>query len=116
MCGDPILKKDGVTINTRASWHPICVTEYRLIHFPNDTRRAVWQRDKGRCYLCGTRVGRREWELEHIRPLYEAHGDINFWKLDNCGTACVDCHKEKSAREAGERAKKRREAKQNITE
>jgi hypothetical protein len=106
-CGGDILKKDG-SINKRASWHPKCVTEYRLVHFPNDTRRAVWKRDKGKCYICGTIVGRREWELEHIRPLIEAKGDLSFWQLPNCACVCIPCHQKKTAKEAGERAAARR--------
>lgn len=109
-CGGAIYRKNGA-INTRANWHPDCVKSYRLIHFPRDTKKAVWQRDKGVCYLCGTRKARRDWELEHIQPLYLAEGRIEFWQLDNLATACRPCHKEKTAKEAGDRAKARKNLK-----
>ena len=102
-CGLVIFKKTG-DINTRANWHPDCVKAYRVIHFPRDTKRAVWNRDKGICYLCGSRVGHKEWELEHIRPLYEALGRIEYWELPNLGTACRPCHKIKTRGEASARA------------
>ena len=109
MCGQEILKKDG-SINKRASWHPACVVEYRLIHFPTDTRRAVWKRDRGVCYLCGENAGRHGWEVEHIKPLYESNGDITYWQLSNIAAVCVPCHQKKSAKEAGQRAQARRDA------
>jgi hypothetical protein len=112
-CGEDILKKDG-SINKRASWHPACVTEYRLVHFPNDTRRAVWKRDKGVCYLCREVVSKKAWEMEHIKPLFEAEGDLTFWQLPNIAVCCVPCHRKKSAEEAGRRAAIRKAAKAKI--
>lgn len=108
-CGKVILKGDKP--NLRANWHPKCVEAYRLVHFPRDTRRAVWKRDQGRCYICGCVVGRKGWELEHIKPLYEAKGRISYWEMPNLGTACVPCHKAKTAREAGLRAEEKRKRK-----
>lgn len=32
------------------------------------------------------------WQHDHIRPLVEANGNIDFWKLDNCQTLCGACH------------------------
>lgn len=98
-------------VNKRASWHPKCVEQYRLIHFPRDTRRAVWKRDKGQCYICGETVGKKEWELEHKKPLFEAKGRISYWKMPNLGTACKPCHKKKTAEEAARRAEARRKKK-----
>lgn len=109
-CGENILKADG-SINKRSNWHPKCVEEYKLIHFPRDTRRAVWKRDRGVCYLCHQIVNKNAWEMEHIRPLYEANGDITFWELPNIAVCCIPCHREKSAREAGARAAIKRAAK-----
>lgn len=105
-CGEVILNRVG-KINYRASWHQSCVRKYRLIHFPRVTRRAVWNRDKGKCYLCGTVVV--DWELEHIQPLFEAEGRIEYWEMPNLATACKPCHKAKTASEAKRRAEKRRD-------
>lgn len=113
VCGKAIIKNDK--INTRANWHPACVKEYKLVHFPRETRKAVWARDKGRCYICGGVVGKKEWELEHIKPLYEAKGRISYWELPNCGTACKPCHKKKTAAEAGLRAEARKADKPRKT-
>lgn len=111
-CGEMVLKKDGA-VNKRANWHPPCVAEYKIIYWPAATRKAVWKRDKGICVVCSKNCGRHAWDVEHTRPLYEANGDIEFWKMSNTTTYCKDCHKEKSAREAGERAAARRAAKEN---
>ena len=106
-CGYTILRPDGRQ-NFRANWHPACVKEYRLIHFPADTRKAVWKRDQGVCGYCGVQCSRTAWDVEHVKPLYEANGDLDYWKMSNTVTACLPCHKKKSAKEAAERAAKRR--------
>ena len=106
-----IFKKDGVTPNKRANWHPACVKEYKLIAWPNATRREVWKRDKGVCRTCGhqcARKGTDVWHLDHIKPLIEANGDLNFWKMGNLQTLCSSCHHSKTGREATARAAARR--------
>lgn len=102
-CGDPILQANGL-INLRANWHKSCVEKYRFIYFPKDTRRAVWARDAGKCYMCGEIFTKDQWEVEHIKPLYEAQGRMEYWELHNLGTACRPCHKKKTADEARHRA------------
>lgn len=114
-CGGIILNRIG-KINQRASWHQDCVRRYRLVHFPRDTRRAVWNRDEGVCYMCGIQLDKKSWELEHIKPLYEAEGRIEYWELPNLGTSCKPCHKEKTKREAKARAEKRRIDKLNSVQ
>lgn len=44
------------------------------------------------------------WQHDHIRPLVDANGDLQFWRLANIQTLCTACHKAKTAREARERA------------
>ncbi len=111
-CGTVVLNKKGVQ-NLRSRWHPECVKEYRLIYWPTSTRRAVWNRDQGACAACGVISPRRggHWHVDHRKPLIEAQGDLSFWKLPNLQTLCQPCHHQKTAREAGERAAKRREKK-----
>lgn len=108
-CGKGIIKKDG-SPNLRASWHPKCVEEYKIIYWPNNTKRAVWSRDKGKCAKCQTICSRKNWDMDHIQPLVEAHGRIDYWKLPNLQTLCKSCHKSKTGQEATARAEKRRSA------
>lgn len=109
-CGESILKADGST-NKRAKWHPKCVMEYKLIHWPKETRRAVYKRDKGVCAKCGHNCARKYsdvWHLDHIQPLIESQGNLDFWKLPNLQTLCQPCHHAKTGSEATERAARRR--------
>lgn len=100
---------------SRATWHPACAKEYRFLHWPSESRKIVWKRDKGVCASCKHQCEKRRngWHLDHIKPLIGANGDLSFWSLGNMQTLCVPCHKEKTANEAKERAKERRARKQN---
>ncbi len=55
---------------------------------------------------------RSAWEVEHAFPLElvdRTRPDaLKYWQLDNLRTACLPCHKRKTAREAQARAKERR--------
>ena len=100
-CGNVITKEDG-TINMRKSWHDQCVDEYMIIYHTREARKHVYKRDKGECNYCGKNCGRRRWDLDHIRPLWEQKGvkekdlDWSYWALDNLQTLCRKCHKEKT--------------------
>ncbi len=108
-CGDTLLDKNG-KVRTRASWHEDCLEEYKTIYWPGHTRDVIWIRDRGQCAKCPTKFNskRGEWEVDHIRPLIEANGNIEFWKTPNLMTLCGDCHKKKTAGEATARAAARR--------
>jgi hypothetical protein len=109
-CGQPILREDG-TINKRMHWHPECAKQYNLIYDLTKQRKAVFARDRGVCHICGT-VDERlhgNWDMDHLVPLSESRGRIEAWHLNNIGTKCVACHREKSAEETKRRAKRRRE-------
>lgn len=108
-CGEIILTDKG-RHNRRANWHKPCVAAYKRIYWPRETRKAVFKRDGGICCDCGLVCDNKSepWEVDHIRPLYEANGDIDFWKMPNLATRCLDCHKQKSAREAAQRAAARK--------
>lgn len=96
---------------SRSRWHPACVKEYKLLFWPTATRQAVWRRDKGKCNVCGVqcdRKGANGWDLDHIKPLIEAQGDLSFWQLGNLQTLCKPCHKSKTSNEATKRAAERR--------
>lgn len=109
-CNEEIgLTKRGKPSKSR--WHAACVTEYKMLFWPTATRRAVWKRDKGVCRECGTQCdkkGANGWHMDHIKPLVEAKGDLNYWRLPNLQTLCKVCHTAKTSREATERATKRR--------
>jgi 5-methylcytosine-specific restriction endonuclease McrA len=69
---------------------------------PNDVRLRIFRNNAGLCYLTLRRIAPGDaWELEHIIPLSMGgeHKEINL------RPALVAPHKEKSAREAGQRAK-----------
>lgn len=109
-CGEEIIKNGKR--NNRANWHPACVKKYTLVHFPRETRKAVYRRDQGVCATCGHSSGRRGWELDHRQPLVEAQGRIEYWELPNLQTLCRPCHVAKTSAEATARADKRRAEKE----
>ncbi len=84
-CAKPIVKADGAP-DLRKTWHPACVTDYKIACSSSDQRRAVYARDKGVCARCGrdTDAERRGhfrrltyhntgklWQADHIKPLID---------------------------------------------
>ena len=59
-------------------------------------KRRIWQRDGGRCCLCGRVADLCDSELDHRIALQFGGGneEANLWTL------CTECHRQKSAREA----------------
>ncbi len=124
MCGLGIYKDDK--INKRSTWHPKCADEYMMIYHAGETRRRIWQRDKGQCAKCNnvqprrSRIKHLKWHVDHIRPLYEQKGkrfdeiDLTYWHEENLQTLCFQCHADKSALEAKDRADKRAIEKEKI--
>lgn len=145
-CGQPVLTPAGQP--TKGTWHPRCVTAFKLLCWPAETRKAVWARDRGRCAHCRKRVGDyrqiadwfvfdrdrdssklagrrailsrhqarlraawgardRTWQHDHIRPLVEAEGRIEFWQMANLQLLCSPCHIAKG-REDNRRRKQQR--------
>ena len=128
-CGEAILHESGPKRgepNRRRRWHPACVDVYNESD-PQEARRRVRKRDRGRCAVCGVDTyavkrsvrGRgshrklRElgykprkslWELDHIVPLIDGGGH----DLANLQTLCTPCHKVKTASEAARRGRDRR--------
>ena len=99
-----------------------CVHEWKIRTQPAYARKLVFQRDKGRCALCGeTKFGGRQanyrgvvlsyksprpiWCMDHHRPVVEGGGECG---LDNLRTLCVECHKGETAKLAARRAEARR--------
>jgi 5-methylcytosine-specific restriction endonuclease McrA len=86
------------------------VDEYLLRTSPGGIRAAVQKRDHGICAECGLPCDRccpvvgqytGGWAADHIVPVWRGGGECG---LDNLQTLCVPCHRQKTAREAAERA------------
>lgn len=60
-CDAPILGGGGKP--TGGTWHADCVQAFKLIHWPAETRRSVFERDRGVCARCGVDSGaqKRGW-------------------------------------------------------
>ena len=52
------------------------------------TRKALYERDGYRCYLCGKEFNERKLSIDHIKPLSKGGG--NSW--ENCITCCRICN------------------------
>jgi 5-methylcytosine-specific restriction endonuclease McrA len=116
-CGEAILDAKG-KLRIRANWHAGCLEAYKTIYWPAHTRKAVWKRDHGQCAHCPTKADsiRGNWHVDHIKPLIEAKGDLDYWRMENLATLCVECHTIKTSAEATARAAARRAALASIHE
>jgi 5-methylcytosine-specific restriction endonuclease McrA len=54
-------------------------------------RRAVFDRDQGVCYLCGTSVSFFEFHVDHVVPI--SRGGLHT--MFNIATACSSCNRRK---------------------
>jgi len=71
---------------------------------PSLLRAMVFQRDRGVCAVCAQDCKHLQWDADHVIPLHRGGSNC----IGNVQTLCVDCHREKSAAEATERARIRR--------
>jgi len=62
------------------------------------SRMLVYDRDDGRCHLCGKKVNPKRWHLDHIVPL--ALGGEHSYR--NVAVACPKCNLSKGARRCGQ--------------
>lgn len=83
---------------------------------PPKVRLRIFNRENGVCYLSGVKiVAGQAWELEHKIPLASKPGLVSGLHREfNLFPALVAPHKEKTAREATERAKSDRMAMANL--
>lgn len=49
--------------------------------------------------------------MDHIKPLIESNGNLEYWKMGNLQTLCKSCHHKKTGEEATQRAEERKKAK-----
>ena len=104
-CNNTIFNDDG-SVNTRRKWHPACLHDWSIIADNKYAKRCVKKRDKGICAKCGKYCHYRyEWQADHIKPLIDAHGDLDYWRLENIQTLCNACHGIKTGQENSGRAK-----------
>lgn len=142
-CGEPILHERGPKAGTPMlprSWHPECVTTYKLHAWPAVQTAFVRKRDGDRCAVCGDSAqkwnrGRTMYvwapkpedrtsvceidrvsalELDHRTPLWSIQDRptterVWFYGPENLQLLCPLHHAEKTRREAGERAVRRKQ-------
>lgn len=73
---------------------------------PKHVLARIFRRADGRCHISKRKIQVGEpWEAEHVRPLWAARPGENLNRESNLAPALVDAHAEKTAKEAGEKAK-----------
>lgn len=73
---------------------------------PRTVRARVFRRYEGRCHITKRKIAAGEaWDLEHVRPLWEARPGENLNRESNLAPALKAPHVEKTAEEATDRAK-----------
>lgn len=73
---------------------------------PRTVRARVFRTHEGICHISKRKIGAGEpWDLEHVKPLSMARPGENLNRESNLAPALTGPHREKTAREAGERAK-----------
>lgn len=129
-CGEAVMNLKGES--SKGRWHPACVSAYKLAAWSAEQRRVCWERDKGVCGVCGVdsvdlrsraaatyreqgysdewimaRLAKsgKLWQADHIRPLVDGGGlDLAYFEASNLMTLCSACHRQKTSREASQRA------------
>jgi len=104
-CGKPVQKP-------RRTWHAECLREYNL-HTSADVQfRFLVKRDGDLC--ANGNCGKLGHEVDHRTPLWKIRDlpeceRIQYYGPDNIWLLCSKCHRDKTKREAGERAALARE-------
>jgi len=62
------------------------------------SRAAVYERDAGRCHICGKKVPKKGWHLDHIIPL--ARGGEHSYR--NVAVSCPMCNMRKHTKAGGQ--------------
>ncbi|MFA5489584.1 MAG: hypothetical protein WC284_10240, partial [Candidimonas sp.] len=72
LCGNGTCRWCGKPTKTnRHSWHGDCLETFKTIYWPQHTRIAVWQRDRGKCVRCNHIDDHPNglWDVDHRRRL-----------------------------------------------
>lgn len=113
-CGRVMLTKLKKPDRRRTCHKGECRTNFNCVSSPGGARFELWKRDDGVCAMCGVRCDlygstrNGDWNVDHIYPLWlvdrtqpEAY---RYWMPGNLQTLCLEHHKEKSRRDARDRA------------
>lgn len=95
----------------RRSWcSDACVDLWNLATMPRVQLSQLVALHGPGCWSCGS--DHDGLEVEHVRPLWsltdDERGELRWWLPFNLQLLCRTCHRAKTAREAGERAARRR--------
>jgi hypothetical protein len=93
-CGEPIIENGKV--NGRKHWHTPCALVWNVMNNPSEARLHVTRRENFTCEECGYHNVDGRFEVDHIKPLFEAKGDPTYWQSPNLMLLCLDCHKIKT--------------------
>jgi hypothetical protein len=102
-------------LSPRGRWHGACVAAWGLWNAPASHLMALKRAQGHRCAVSGRRL-RRDAEVDHRVPLYRVWRDerdrpwpdlLAFWGAPNLQVIGLEAHRDKSAREADERARRR---------
>ena len=121
-----------------------CAEKFSVAYFPSQTRRHVFQRDRGVCAICGLDTERMRRVLKWVKIIHRQHvaswaafifgydgfyAKGHFWQadhihecakggwgkgLENFRTLCTPCHKAQTKRLAGELAELRRQKRNSL--
>lgn len=90
---DQLMKDDDVT-NKKGIYFYVLTRQERYLNiraFDNKTKRTAYEKQNGRCPVCGMTYKFEEMEADHIKPWSKGgHTD-----LDNCQMLCKKCNREK---------------------
>jgi len=82
---------------------------------PAHVRLRVFERHGGICHIAKRKIMAGEkWELEHVKPLWQAAPGENLNRESNMAPALAAPHKQKTAEEASMRAKERRQREKHL--
>lgn len=93
-CGESIIENGKV--NGRKHWHQECADLWKIMNNPSEARVAIHKRDNYTCQDCGHQDRFGTFEVDHVKPLYEANGDPTYWQPGNLTLLCTECHKSKT--------------------
>lgn len=63
---------------------------------PKVAQTVILRRDSYTCQECGHHDRFGAFDIDHIKPLFEANGDASYWQAPNLRTLCKECHKDKT--------------------
>lgn len=89
-CGEEIIEQGKV--NRRKHWHQPCADLWKIMNNPAAASQFVKKRERFTCQECGHHDRFGGFDVDHVKPLYEANGDHTYWQPDNLRLLCGPCH------------------------